>query len=250
MSAAFVLLRTLFHTVDAVRIYCSGCSSRCRSLRVHYRISLLAASRAALSALHCVSLVFQCCVRRPGSSMIVASSMPPAIVVEANFHSTFQTDTEVRVTSLACTHNALPLQACCWAAAHLLVCLQRYRHNGTTKSSRRSDSLTAQSKDAAVVLRVLQTRLRTVPAAASSFIRAGGIGALLSQMASSHGQAETQLAAASLLTAVARKQPAAAASAFRWRPLVCSAQSLVRLRAATDCARVAALRHTCVDWTV
>jgi len=92
---------------------------------------------------------------------------------------------------------------------------------------------------------VLQARLRTAPAAACSFIRAGGVGALLSHMASSHGQAETQLAAASLLTAVARKQPAAAASAFRWQPLVCSAHpTCLNMRAAAWCARVRAFRRS------
>jgi len=92
---------------------------------------------------------------------------------------------------------------------------------------------------------VLQARLRTAPAAACSFIRAGGVGALLSHMASSHGQAETQLAAASLLTAVARKQPAAAAAAFRWRPLVCSAHpTCLNMRAAAWCARVRAFRRS------
>jgi hypothetical protein len=113
----------------------------------------------------------------------------------------------------------------CLCRLEQLRCLQSYRHNGTgtTRTSRRSDSLSAQSKDAADVLRVLQARLRTAPAAACNFIRAGGVGALLSHMASSHGQAETQLAAASLLTAVVRKQPATAAAAFRWQPLVCSA---------------------------
>ncbi|KAK9820958.1 hypothetical protein WJX81_007559 [Elliptochloris bilobata] len=71
-----------------------------------------------------------------------------------------------------------------------------------------------RAMDVAHGLRALQARLRTAPAAASNFIRAGGVSALLSLMASSRGQDETQLAAASLLTALVRKQPLAAAAAF------------------------------------
>ncbi len=76
-----------------------------------------------------------------------------------------------------------------------------------------------QSMDVADGLRTLQTRLRTAPAAAKNFISAGGINALLALMASSKGQADTQLAAVSLLTALVRKQPLVAASSFRWEAL-------------------------------
>lgn len=76
-------------------------------------------------------------------------------------------------------------------------------------------ALSMQAMDVAQGLRALQARLRTAPASLpSNFLRAGGVSALLSLMASSSAET-TQLAAASLLTTLVRKQPQAAATTFR-----------------------------------
>jgi len=144
-------------------------------------------------------------VQASSMATILASTYigSPAVVASL-FHKEFEVVHSADLSSDLAVH-----QLSTWGAG---------RSERRTPPPAEMPSLRAQSMDVVDGLRALQTRLRTVPAAAGNFLRAGGISALLSLMASSRGQADTQLAAASLLTALVRKQPAAAASAFRWRP--------------------------------